>query len=231
MTRILYDLAGANDRRFSPHCWKARMALMHKGLAFETEPCTFLEVRSKVAFADWEKVPALRDGHNNIGDSWAIAEYLDVAYPDEPSLFGSADGKAFARFANEYANTQLNPLIGGAIVYDIYDRIVDADREYFKASREKIFGKSFDDLRRERDSFIARFQAALAPVRNVVKMQDFLTGDSPSYADYAVFGALQWIRCSSDCRMMRPDDPVLAWRDRILALFDGYAGREPAVAA
>jgi hypothetical protein len=29
----LYDLAGAEtDRRFSPYCWRARMALVHKGL-------------------------------------------------------------------------------------------------------------------------------------------------------------------------------------------------------
>jgi len=231
MTRILYDLAGANDRRFSPHCWKSRMALRHKGLEFRTEPCTFLQVKEKVAFADWDKVPVLADGDTNIGDSWAIAEYLEETYPDAPSLFGGPDGKAFARFANEFANTQLNPLIGGAIVYDIYDHIVDADRDYFKASREKVFGRSFDELRADRDGFVSRFQAALAPVRNTVRNQPFMMGDTPSYADYAIFGALQWIRCSSDCAMMRPDDPVLAWRDRILALNDGYAAREAAVAA
>jgi hypothetical protein len=33
----LYDLAGAEtDRRFSPYCWRARMALAYKGLEVET---------------------------------------------------------------------------------------------------------------------------------------------------------------------------------------------------
>jgi Glutathione S-transferase, N-terminal domain len=32
----LYDLAAAeDDRRFSPYCWRAKMALKHKGLEFE----------------------------------------------------------------------------------------------------------------------------------------------------------------------------------------------------
>ena len=37
MAITLYDLAGAeDDRRFSPYCWRIRMALKHKGLEFET---------------------------------------------------------------------------------------------------------------------------------------------------------------------------------------------------
>jgi hypothetical protein len=36
MARLLYDLAGAEpERRFSPYCWRAKMALMHKGLPFD----------------------------------------------------------------------------------------------------------------------------------------------------------------------------------------------------
>jgi glutathione S-transferase len=44
MTITLYDLAGAEaDRRFTPLCWRARMALAHKGLAVETVPWRFTE--------------------------------------------------------------------------------------------------------------------------------------------------------------------------------------------
>ena len=35
----LYDLAGAEaERRFSPYCWRIKLALMHKGLPFDTIP-------------------------------------------------------------------------------------------------------------------------------------------------------------------------------------------------
>ncbi|HXJ10454.1 MAG TPA: glutathione S-transferase N-terminal domain-containing protein, partial [Burkholderiales bacterium] len=40
----LYDLAAAeDDRRFSPYCWRAKMALKHKGLEFETIPWRFTD--------------------------------------------------------------------------------------------------------------------------------------------------------------------------------------------
>ncbi|MDE1903950.1 MAG: glutathione S-transferase N-terminal domain-containing protein, partial [Alphaproteobacteria bacterium] len=35
----LFDLAGADDdRRFSPYCWRVKLALAHKGLPVETVP-------------------------------------------------------------------------------------------------------------------------------------------------------------------------------------------------
>ena len=37
-----FDLAGADpDIRFSPNCWRIRMALAHKGLDAETVPWRF----------------------------------------------------------------------------------------------------------------------------------------------------------------------------------------------
>ena len=38
----LYDLAGADpDLRFSPYCWRVKMAIAHKGLPCETIPWRF----------------------------------------------------------------------------------------------------------------------------------------------------------------------------------------------
>ena len=47
----LYDLAGARDDcRFSSNCWPVRMALLHKGLSFETIPWRFTE-KQTIAFS------------------------------------------------------------------------------------------------------------------------------------------------------------------------------------
>ena len=59
MTIKLYDLAGEDAAlRFSPFCWRTKMALKHKGLPFETEAWHITE---KEAIADsgqsvWLKV-------------------------------------------------------------------------------------------------------------------------------------------------------------------------------
>jgi hypothetical protein len=47
----LYDLAGAeSDRRFSPYCWRIRLALEHKQQAVETLPWRFTE-KEEIAFS------------------------------------------------------------------------------------------------------------------------------------------------------------------------------------
>jgi Glutathione S-transferase, N-terminal domain len=44
----LYDLAGADlERRFSPYCWRIKLALMHKGLPFDTPVAIHREERSR----------------------------------------------------------------------------------------------------------------------------------------------------------------------------------------
>jgi glutathione S-transferase len=62
---------------------------------------------------------------------------------------------------------------------------------------------------------------ALAPVRPVLIAQLFIGGHSPSFADYILFGAFQWARVMSPARLIEPDDPVYAWRERMLDLHGG----------
>ena len=58
----LYDLAGAeSERRFSPYCWRIKLALMHKGLPFDTIPWRFTE-KNAIAFSGQGCVPVLIDG-------------------------------------------------------------------------------------------------------------------------------------------------------------------------
>lgn len=52
-------------------------------------------------------------------------------------------------------------------------------------------------------------------------------GEGPLYADYLVFGPLQWARLTSDIPLLTPGDPVAAWFERCLDLYDGM-GRKAA---
>jgi glutathione S-transferase len=69
MAITLYDLAGAEaDRRFSPFCWRTRLALAHKDLAVETVPWRLTET-DKIAFSSQGKVPVIVDGGKTVYDS------------------------------------------------------------------------------------------------------------------------------------------------------------------
>jgi glutathione S-transferase len=81
MTIALHDLAGADDRvRFSPYCWRAALALQHKGLDAETLLWRFSDKQS-IAFTGQGLVPVLTGGTKDVCDSWVIAlDDRDKAY-------------------------------------------------------------------------------------------------------------------------------------------------------
>jgi glutathione S-transferase len=220
----LYDLAGAEpDRRFSPYCWRIKMALAHKGLEVETVPWRFTE-KSVVAPAGGQgRVPVLVDGERWLAESWTIAEYLEQDYPDRPSLFGGGSGRALTRFYQSWTDAVLHGALFPILVLDIWRHCADQDRDYFRKSREERLGRTLEAASADRDARLPALRKTLLPVRLTVRNQKFLGGDAPLYADYVVFGAFQWARGVSDFKLLAADDPVAAWRGRMLDLYGGLA--------
>ena len=228
MTITMYDLAGAEvDRRFSPFCWRSRMALAHKGLAVETVPWRFIE-KDKLPQPNVGRVPVIVDGGRVVHDSTAIADYLEERYPDRQSLFGGTAGRALARFVQNWTETVLQTALIRLVVLDIHRHCTPEDQAYFRRSREERFGVSLEDVVRDRAARLPAFCTSLDPLRRTVERQDFISGKAPAYADYVVFGAFQWVRAISDLEVLAADDPVRSWRSRMLDLFDGLARRAPA---
>jgi glutathione S-transferase len=222
MAIVMYDLAGADlALRFSPYCWRIRMALAHKGLAVETVPWRFSDGEA-IAFSGQGRVPVIRDGATVVSDSWAIACYLEATYPDRPSLFGGATGQAHARLINAWADAVV---LGGAarlVVRDILDALDPKDCAYFRASREQRFGTTLEAVQEDgRANRLGAFRDSLAPVRLVLRGEPWLGGSAPSYADHILFGTLQWPRCISRFEVLAADDPVVAWQERALDLYGG----------
>jgi glutathione S-transferase len=221
----LYDLAGADeDRRFSPFCWRTRLALAHKDLPVRTLPWRFTE-KQRLAPTGQGKVPVLVDGERWVADSWAIANYLEDTYADRPSLFGGAAGRALSRFYNNWTDAVLQPGLIRFTLLDIWNHVAPEDKEYFRRSREERFGTSLEAVVADRDDRLKGFRQSLAPLRLTLEAQPFLGGAEPLYADYIVFGAFQWVRCISDYALLAADDPVAAWRRRMLDLYGGLAGK------
>lgn len=220
---ILYDLAGAeDDRRFSPHCWRIKMALLHKGLEFETVPWRFVE-KDAIAFSGQGLVPVLVHGDRVISDSWQIALHLDEAFPDRPMLMDSEQARGAIWAFKFWSKRALHPTLMRLIVLDILGHIHEKDRAYFRQSREKRLGMALEELAANPTQSLAAFRTALDPVRPVLAQQPYLGGSGPSFADFILFGVFQWARCVSPVRLLEPDDPVFAWRERLLAAYGELA--------
>ena len=228
MAITLYDLAGAEAyRRFSPFCWRTRMALAHKGLEVDTVPWRFTE-KDKLPQPNGGRVPVIVDGDRVVHDSSAIADFLETRYSDRPALFGGEATRALTRFVQNWTETALQPALIGFVVLDICRHAAPQDQAYFRQSREERFGKSLEEVVKDRGTRLPAFRESLMPLRRTLERQNFLAGDTPAYADYIVFGAFQWARAISDFELLAVDDPIAAWRGRLLDLFSGLARKSPA---
>ena len=217
----LYDLVLDEDRRPSPFCWRAKLALKHKGLEWRDEPVGFTE-KHKIAFAQSQTVPVIHDGTKVVKDSWAIARHLEQAYPEKP-LFPGDSGMSYGQFAAGWVDTAVHPALFPLLVGDLYERVRPADKPYFQELRGKRLGRTdfaaFQTSAREKG--VATFRAVLEPARRLLREQPFLSGDRPAYPDYALAGAFLWARIASPFKLLESDDPVHGWRERMLDLFDG----------
>ncbi len=221
MSLKLYDLAlGDREIRPSPFCWIAKFALLHKGLEFETVPVGFAD-KENYPDADYGKVPVLIDDEEVVKDSAAIAAWLDKTYPDKP-LTKTAGETAAAEFYRAWMLAAFFPAVAPMLVVRIHALAAEADKAYFRKTREERFGKTLEEFaaqpgaKEKTESVLQLLSAPLGRSR-------FLGGETPNLCDYNVMGSLMWPRLVSGQDLFEPPQPVAAWMERMLDLFDGYA--------
>jgi glutathione S-transferase len=169
----------------------------------------------------------LIDGETSVADSWAIANYLEDRYPDRPSLFGGEGGRAMGRMINWWGDVVTVGTLAALIAADIPALLKPVDAAYFRQSREARFGKTLEELAAARDTSVEGFRRALDPLRLTLRSQPYLGGAAPNYADYIVFGGFQWARVVSPFKLLADNDPVYAWREKLLDAFEGMARKSP----
>ncbi|CAD7033777.1 beta-aryl ether-cleaving protein [Pseudorhizobium endolithicum] len=225
MTRVLYSLCGRDESRpFSPHCWKISMALAHKGLDYVERPYPFTAIPTiEEGFS--KTVPILRDGDRLVRDSFEIALYLDEAYQNLPTLFGGEGGKSLSRFVESFSQMIIHMPVTRMAILHIHDMLDEPDQAYFRRSRLERLGKPIEEVAAESEAERLAFASKLEPVRRTLHFQPYLGGDTPLFADYILFGALQWMRVTAGPPPLAQDDSVMQWFERCLDLHGGLGRR------
>jgi len=195
------------------------MALAHKELDVEYIPWRFTE-KDKIKFSGQESVPVLIDGKKTISDSWEIANYLENEYPHSPSLKLEYGEVLFIKF---WAETVLHPEILQLVVLDIHNNLRPEDQSYFRESREKLLGGPLEEIVANRQDRLPLLQKLLTPLRSTLLKQEYLSGETPGFSDYIVFGAFQWARCISAFSLLDTDDIIYIWREKMLNMYDSLA--------
>ena len=224
---ILYDLVNAQRAHFSPNSWRVRMALLHKGIKFDVRDVLFGDIPSINAGGDKLTIPTISHAGQLVTDSWAIVQHLDQAFPETPRLIDPGAATHVLKFFQYWVQTSLHGPIARLILKDLHDSLDPADHAYFRASREKQYKQTLEDVQAGREQRLDAFRKGLQPMRLALAHGPYLSGEQPGYADYLAFGAFMWARTSSPFELLAEDDPVHAWRERCLDLYDGAGRGEP----
>ncbi|VDB92556.1 unnamed protein product [Peniophora sp. CBMAI 1063] len=147
-----------------------RYALNIKGLPYKTEWLSFTGVEPKMKELGLAAqggpllytIPTIYDPNNDkiVTESFAIAKYLDQAYPDTPRLVMPGA----AGFQEAYLEKVVSPLLNmiiPSIAMPVFEEccIDDADRAYVRDTREKWFGRKFEDMEWKREAMTAASEA------------------------------------------------------------------------
>ena len=139
-------------------------------------------------------------------------------------------GRAGAMFVSAWVQQLRKPGLTEIILWDAFEHLDPADRGWWREDREKRFG-TLEAYKDGSEAKAVAWRQRLEPLRVTLAEQPFVGGESPAYADYIVFGEFQWARCISQVELIEVDDPIYAWRERVLDLFDGFARAAPAASA
>jgi glutathione S-transferase len=161
---LLYDIP------MSPYAQKVKMALIEKGVPFETRIPDLDQPHAEfVAASPRLEVPALKDGDTVIFDSSVIVEYIEDRWPEPALLPKSPAERARVRMLEELCDTAYDAVNWGIAEIAIFKRAEGevATRLYARAA-EQIAGLN-------------------AYLERQLETRAFLNGDSFGFGDIAAY--------------------------------------------
>ncbi len=227
MTIKLYELALADGTQLSPYVWRVKYALAYKGLACETAQVGFTDI-PRLFGGPHLTVPIIEDGGKVVSDSWAIADHLEAAYPEAPSLFATPAERSLTRLFDAWFLPNVSAVGFRLVALDIYRRLRPADQPYFLKTREQRLGVTLDSLEAGREERESAFRNALQPLRARLAEDPYLAGLEPGYADYIAWSLFRWIGAVAERPPLTHDDSLGDWIGRGFACYGGLGVPEPA---
>jgi glutathione S-transferase len=211
---VLFDLATRSDSRPSPFCWRAKLALRHKQLPFEARATLYSEI-SSLGDGSFKTLPVIEDDGVWSGGSFNIAIDLESRYPDRPTLFPNDPRRLLAEFVESWVDLTLHPQIFPSVALKIWEQLPSSEQEYFRCTRERRLSMTLEEAHERSISNRPAIRASLDPMRRILERRAFLAGERPAYADYIVYGALNWYRLSLEDPLIEASDPIAVWFDRV----------------
>ncbi|ODQ80622.1 hypothetical protein BABINDRAFT_125394 [Babjeviella inositovora NRRL Y-12698] len=214
---ILWDLSSKLDdpQQWSPKTMKARSVLNYKGIPFEVRFTTYTEfplILQKLNIPPWQEIPhytlpAISHDGNAIMGSDEITDYLEKAFPQNPSVYPTPQALTESDGLRKMIPSVYQRVTACSMTF-ISQIIPDIDHEYFINKLKSRLNIDIIQLINspaitaegwaEGQGFVNGFKGFTTEnftqeLLDRLKSGKYLFGDYISYADLHYFSVLSWV--------------------------------------
>ena len=204
---------------FSPFCLSQRRILEFSGAKFKiiNVPPQDRALVWKVTKQKYYGVPVIRDGSrvvfDDTDDQQIVAKYLDAKL--ELGLF-PAEREGVQAVLWRYIENEIE---GAAFrLNDIYYRenLPAAEQLQYLRFKERKFGRGcIDQWRAQKNDWLKRLEAGLAPFEQMLAHSEFLLAERPLFVDFDLFGMLENFLFSGHYALPKAQPHLRGWHRRM----------------
>ena len=207
----------------SPYCIPIAAALRALGVPFRTVQVSYGDRTPifKLTQGNYHQVPVLVDGGEVVFESAAdtldVAHFVDQRWA-EGRLFPAAV-EGWQRIIVPHLENEVEGVTFRLVDPGFFDTVTDErERMFFLRFKERKFGRGCLEVwRGQARQLRAQAEALLTPYDLMLQHHQFLLGDAPVYADYALLGIVGNLTYRGINQLPSRLKALRAWRTRIEA--------------
>lgn len=172
---------------FSHWCVKVQKILNYKQIKFESKIVVYHDKRELIKATGQDYVPAIVDGERIVTYP-NIPDYLESLTPD-PSIYpnGTQD---LAKLVENWAHYRLEEIVWRYVVVDFPKTFKDDQERWVFEEIQELKRGPLELMQARRPAFKADMEVHFQILDDMLDDHRFLIAETPSLADFAVFGAI-----------------------------------------
>jgi len=180
---------------FSHWCVKTRKILDYKDMKYDVKNVGYHDKRELLKATGQDYVPAIiSDGQ--IVTYPDIPDFLEKLAPN-PSIYPNGT-RALTKVLENWAHYRLEEIVWRFAVVDFAKTFKDDLEHWVFVEIQELKRGPLELMEARRTAFKTDMEAHLQIVEDMLKDHQFLLGEKPSLADFAVFGAIYPLRYSGN---------------------------------
>jgi glutathione S-transferase len=202
----LYSLAPSH------YCEKARKILEYKGIPFKLVNVPYGNHQAVLKASGQDYVPYV-EVPGQKGVLWPeIADWAEKTKPD-PTLYPNGT-RARARVFEHWAHNVVEEAVWRYVVADVPKTFKDDQERWIFVELQERKRGPLELMAARKSEFLGGMKEVLALAEDLLGNNDFLFGDAPSLADFALYGAMHPLKLTGN-KIPGEFEGLRSWHKRV----------------